>query len=267
MISKKLFDQIQEALTTNGKPRKNKKQQPKAFEFLNFAVCGECGYSITAERHIKRSGLKFVYYRCTHKSKVKKCSEKSFLREEELKKQVKVICQKVSLPDVWKDRFLKRVSEWEKENNQTNSIFAQNLKDELSSLKTKIDRLTDGYLEGGFELSEFQEKKNKLMQEKKDLEERLSKLEQKGNKPLELTRNWDLEASEAQNLAEKETFLQMRNFLKTIGSNRFLRAKKLEIEFQNPWEFLFKMPEKARIESKESKDKIYNSWQNSLWWT
>ena len=58
MISKKLFDKIQGALIANSKPRKNR--GPKNFEFLNFAVCGECGYSITAERHIKKSGLKFV---------------------------------------------------------------------------------------------------------------------------------------------------------------------------------------------------------------
>ena len=32
----------------------------------------------------------------------------------------------------------------------------------------------DGYLEGSFELAEFQEKKNKLMAENKDIEEKLS---------------------------------------------------------------------------------------------
>ena len=53
MISKKLFDKIQEALILNGKPRK--KRGPKNFQFLNFAVCGECGYSITAERKIKNN--------------------------------------------------------------------------------------------------------------------------------------------------------------------------------------------------------------------
>ena len=87
MISKKLFDRIQEALILNGKPRK--KRGPKNFQFLNFAVCGECGYSITAERHIKKSGLKFVYYRCTHKSKTQNCSQTRFLREEVLTEQVK----------------------------------------------------------------------------------------------------------------------------------------------------------------------------------
>ena len=122
MISKKLFDQIQEALILNGKPRK--KRGPKNFQFLNFAVCGECGYSITAERHIKKSGLKFVYYRCTHKSKTQNCSQTRFLREEVLTEQVKENCQKVSLPDDWREKYLERINLWGKENSQSSNLFA-----------------------------------------------------------------------------------------------------------------------------------------------
>jgi len=73
MISKKLFDKIQEALKQNGRPHKKRKE--KRFLFLGFARCGECGYMITVERHIKKSGLEFIYYRCTHKSKTQKSSQ------------------------------------------------------------------------------------------------------------------------------------------------------------------------------------------------
>ena len=75
----------------------------------------------------------------------------------------------------------------------------------------------DGYLEGSFELAEFQEKKNKLMAEKKDIEEKLSDFERKGNHWLELTRNWILEANQAKNLALQDNFSEMKNFLKKIG--------------------------------------------------
>ena len=261
MISKKLFDQIQEALILNSKPRKNR--APKNFQFLNFAVCGECGYSITAERHIKKSGLKFVYYRCTHKSKTQNCSQTHFLREEVLTEQVKENCQKVSLPDDWREKYLERVNLWEKENSQSSNLFAQNLKIELSAIKIKIDRLMDGYLEGGFELAEFQEKKNKLMAEKKDIEEKLSDFERKGNHWLELTRNWILEANQAKNLILSENFSEMKNFLKTIGSNRRLAAGKLAIDFKNPWNYLAEMPAEARGEAPSEA----NSSVNKLWWT
>ena len=96
MISKKLFDEIQQALKDNGKPRKNKKN---SFLFKNFAKCGECGYTITTEEHIKKSGLRFVYYRCTKKSRVKECKQNHYLSESNLFEQIKNYTQKVSLSD------------------------------------------------------------------------------------------------------------------------------------------------------------------------
>lgn len=179
MISKKLFDKIQEVLKQNSKLRKKRKE--KQFLFLGFARCGECGYMITTERHIKKSGLEFVYYRCTHKSKTMKCTQNRFLREEKLAEQIKDYVQKVSLSDEWREKFLAKVEKWGKENRHSSELFAQNLKIELEKVKTKINRLMDAYLEGDLELPEFQLKKNELMSQKKTLEEKLSDFERKGN--------------------------------------------------------------------------------------
>ena len=188
MISKKLFDQIQQALKDNGKPRKKRKEK-KELLFLNFARCGECGYCITADRKIKKSGREYVYYFCTRKSKIKNCSQNRFLREEKLAEQVRENVQKVSLPDVWRERYLTKLKEWEKESRQTSDLFAQNLKKEISAIKIKLERLTDAYLAEALELAEYQQTKNALMAEKKDIEEKLSNFERKGNHWLELTRN------------------------------------------------------------------------------
>ncbi len=259
MISKKLFDKIQQALKDNGKPRKKRKEK-KEFLFLNFAKCGECGYSITAERHIKKSGLEFVYYRCTKKSKTMKCTQSRFLREEKLAEQVKEYCQKVSLPDVWRERYLNKLKEWEKKNRQTSDLFAQNLKEKINNVKKKLERLTDAYLAGALELLEFQQKKNALMSEKETLEEKLFDFERNGNRWLELTRNWILSASQAKNLILEENFSEMKNFLKTIGSNRRLAAGALSVAFKKPWNYLYEMPTEARREAPSEA-------ANQLWWT
>jgi len=257
MITKKLFDKIQEALRDNGKPRKKPKE--KDFKFLGFAKCGECGYAITAEKQVKKSGLEFVYYHCTYKSKTQKCSQRRFLREEKLAEQIKETCQKVSLPDVWRDRFLDKLKEWENENRQTSDLFAQNLKIELEKAKTKINRLMDAYLEGDLELPEFQMKKNDLMSEKKTLEEKLSDFERKGNHWLELTRNWIIEANQAKNLVLEENFSEMKNFLKKIGLNRQISQQKLSIDFKKPFDLLAKLPAEARGEAPSEA-------ANSVWW-
>ncbi len=237
MISKKVYDQIQRALTDTGKPRK-KRPNKQPFHFLNFAQCGECGYAITAERHIKKSGQEFVYYRCTKRSKTKKCKQ-GFLRDNAFAKQVKNYVQTVSLSDTWRDRYLKRLDKWEKESRHSSDLITQKLKADLSRVKTKIDRLTDAYLDQTLELIEFQEKKNSLMRQKKDIEEKLSEFERKGNHWLELTRNWILEANSAENLALQDDYKGMKDFLQKIGSNRRLAAGTLSVDLKKPWNLVF----------------------------
>ena len=84
-----------------------------------------------------------------------------------------------------------------KESRRSSDLFAQNLRDSISAIKVRLERLTDAYLGEALELTEYQEKKNILMSEKKTLEEKLSDFERKGNHWLELTRNWIIEANQA----------------------------------------------------------------------
>ena len=257
MIAKKLFDQIQNALVQNGKPRK--KRRPKNFQFLGFATCGICGYAITAERHIKKSGLKFIYYCCTHKSKTIQCTANRFLRKEVLTEQVKNLCQKVSLPDEWREKFLAKLENENKESRHSSDLFAQNLRDSISAINVRLERLTDAYLGEALELAEYQEKKNVLMAEKKTFEEKLSDFERKGNHWLELMRNWIIEANQAENLSKQENPSRMRDFLVSIGSNRRLSAGILLAEFKTPWNFLAETNAEGR-----SPEATYLA--NQLWW-
>ena len=261
MISKKLFDKIQLAIHDNGKPRKKKTKEELIFK--NFAICGECGYQITGERHTKKSGLVFKYYRCTKKSKVKKCTD-GFLREEKLAEQVQEICQNVSIPDVWRDKFLAKISQWEQEQNDSSGIFAQNLKDRLNEIAVRIDRLSDGYLEGAYELPEYQQKKNQLVEQKKDLEEKLSDFERTGNHRLELLKNWVIDANQAYNLANTKNFPGMRNFLKTVGSNRIMLDGKLRMDFAKQYHLLLELPQKTRLPALTETAEME---LNSIWWT
>ena len=257
MISKKLFDLNQIALRDNGKPRK--KRFDIGFLFKNFLVCGECGFSITAERHIKRPGLTFIYYHCTHKSKTHDCRQNRFLREDRLAAQMKEYCQKVSLPDEWRDKYLEKVSEWEKETRIESGIAVQNFKSNYNLIKQKIARLNDGYLDGTFEHREYKEIKNPLTLEKKDLEEKISNFERQGNHRLELVKNWILEANQAKNMALRENFEQIKIFLKAVGLNRRLTAGKMEMEFKKPWDSLVELKTKIGARGAEKLE-------NCLWW-
>jgi len=259
MISKKLFDKIQRALKDNGKPRK---KQNKGFLFLNFAKCGDCGYMMTAEQHIKKSGLRFVYYRCTKKSKIKQCNQRHFLREEKLAKQIKQYVQKVSLSDEWRDKFLKRIAEWEETTRHTSKVFIQNLRTELIKVKTKINRLLNAHLEGALDIDEYQKKKNALLEQKTDLKQKIKDFERKENHWVELTRNWVLASNQAKNLVLTESFSEMKNFLKKIGSNRAIKNQKLCISFKKPWNYFYSLTAEARAAGEGEAECS----SNTIWW-
>ena len=244
MISKETFDKIQIALHDHSKPRHKRKE--RELQFLGFAKCGDCNYAITAERKFKPSGREYIYYRCTHKSKTKVCAEKKFVREENLAKQIEDICQKVSIPDEWREKYMLKVQEWEKEKYHSSEVFAQNLKTKIETIKTRLDRLADAYLDQAIELEEYKEKKNKLIEQKAEFEEKQRDFERKGNHWLELLKNWIIDANQAGNFVKTKNFPQMRNFLKTAGSNRILLGGKLIMNFQKQYELLLNLPPQAR---------------------
>ena len=86
--------------------------------FLGFARCGECGYTITAERKIKPSGRQYVYYRCTKKSRTQICGQHRFLSEKNLAVQIKTAVQNLSLSDEWREKYLAKLNEWEGESRR-----------------------------------------------------------------------------------------------------------------------------------------------------
>jgi site-specific DNA recombinase len=236
MISKKTFDDIQKALVTVGKPRHHREETK--FLFLNFATCDLCGYSITGERHIKKSGLRFHYYRCTHKGREQRCTARSFVRQEKFAEEVKRNVQLVIIPDEWKEKFLARIETWETEASHEKQQKIDRLKSEQTSLKAKIDRINNGFAEGSIDIAEFKELKNPLVPQKAALEEQITVLERSKSNRLEPLRKWVLEANAATIPVSNDNWLEMKSFLENIGSNRLLRAQTLTVTFKTPFDSL-----------------------------
>ena len=187
-------------------------------------------------------------------------TENRFLREEILTEQVKNLCQKVSLPDEWRNKYIARLESEQAESRQSSGLFVQNLKNDISATSARLERLTDAYLAEALEIGEYLERKNALMSEKKTQEEKLSDFERKGNHWLELMRNWIIEANQAENLSKQENPSRMRDFLVSIGSNRRLSAGMLLAEFKTPWNFLAETNAEGRSPEATSS-------ANLKWWS
>ena len=258
MITKKTFDEIQAARIAVGRPRK--RQGDKGFIFLNFANCAACGYGITAERHTKRSGLRFDYYRCTHKGKKQRCENRSFIREETLAGEVKKNVQSVSLPDEWHEKFRARIETWEATSSNEKQSRIDQLKSELATVKTKIERLNTGFADGSLDIQEFKELKNPLVPEKTGLEQQIVALETSKVSRLEPLRTFLFEANQGSQWVKNENWLEMKSFLQKVGSNRLLRAQTLTISFKKPSSLLAET-----VLSVQRTNDV--SLQSSVWWS
>ena len=219
VVSKKIFDKVQVVLKQRGKPRKQRKNNPKAF--CGLLKCF-CGMSITAETQKGH-----VYYRCSKKSKTAKCDE-PYIREENLDSQVSKLLQKFSLKKDWADQMMKMLEKDKKENAQSFGAFVKENEERVVSIKSKLQRLLDGYLKQDIEREIYREEKVKLLSEKKTLEERISTLSQKRTGWVEPMINWIKDAENLEKIARENNLNDKKVAAKEIfGSNLILAARKV----------------------------------------
>jgi DNA invertase Pin-like site-specific DNA recombinase len=237
IITKKLFDRVQEVMKQKSRPKTRKL---KYFLYRGFFRCGECGFTITADRKIKKNGKEYVYYYCTKKNPKHKCSQNTFTREEKIFEQVKEAIQKVSLCSAWADKMIKEIEKEKEEKAKAESFFAQKLKDQLAECEEKLDTLLDMMLDKAISQEEYLAKKQKLINQKMDISEKLSAFERKSNNRFELMINFIKQANQAKIIALQENHERSRDFLKKISSNFQIAEQKLILDFKNPWKILLK---------------------------
>ena len=226
LISKKLFDKCQEVMAKRGRVHEVHKND---FAFLGLLKCASCGCSVTAE---KQKG--HHYYRCTKKKGL--CQEKHYLREEALTEQITSYLQKVSLSSQDTEKVLAALdSEQDKAREDAQSEVSV-LKEQLSQVEAKLQKLLDIYLADVLSTEEYAAKKQSLLSQKVSLSEKITDFETKGLSWLEPAREFVKSLNQAANLLSSPNPIVMTTFLKNIGSNHILRNRQFvftpKIEYQ-----------------------------------
>ena len=224
LISKKLFDRVQETLKQRGRVQEIKKH---CFSFSGLMKCASCGASITAEIQKGHN-----YYRCTKKKGP--CPEK-YLREEMLLVQVKNYLQKVSLSSQNTKKVLVELGKDELREKEQAKTTVQNLKEEILRIEKELERLLDVYLKEVISTEEYTGRKQKLLTQKVELQEKIRDFEQKGLSWLEPAREFVFKLNQAEKLLTSENYPQMTTFLKSIGSNHVLQNQKLFFTWKIPF--------------------------------
>ncbi|MGD0977464.1 MAG: recombinase family protein [Minisyncoccia bacterium] len=224
IITKKLFDSVQEVMMRKSKPHS---KGLKPFLYRGFFRCGECGCFITTEQQKGHN-----YLRCTKRKNP--CLQK-YVREEIITSQIKTELQKISLPLDWANWMIAENEKDRQSETQSSEIFSQKTKYEISLLDSKIEKLMNAYLENALSLEEYREAKNKLMCQKQLLKEKLRASEQKANNRFELTEKFLKFNME---LANDRTNEENTHLFKKVGSNFQIKDRTVLFEPRGAWRTL-----------------------------
>ena len=231
ILSKELFDKVQEVLRFKSKPVLNKNRY---FAFRGLIRCAECGCTITAERQKGHN-----YYHCTRRRNG--CSQKAYIREEKLAELISEAINKASLDDTAYSAMmdeLKREEELLKAEKIHNELTKEA---KLQEIDEQLSRLLDLYVEGAISSDEFKEKKASLINKKThQLENLESPVSGSNGKWLEPVKNFLTLAHQASYIAAGN-YEEKRKFLKMVCSNQKLVDGSLYVSYTYRFRILVNM--------------------------
>ena len=228
LITKELFDKVQEVLEKRGKNHEVRKHH---FSFLQLAMC-PCGCAITGERQKGHN-----YYRCSKKKGP--CFE-PYTREELLDRQISTAIQEVALSSEGYQEMLAHLNQDKANASQMLRQQEESLRESIQRVKDKLERLLNLHLGGAISQEEYVAKKETLLTNKMSLEEKLTKITKGRNIWLEPLADFLEAAHQADHVATDKNLAAKWELMKKIGSNFRLASRTLQFSYVFPWALLKK---------------------------
>ena len=272
MITEAEHEEILKLVSRKGMPRGTPRN--KCFPLKGFMRCGVCGCSITAEEKVKRQKNGNVhtyrYYRCTHKSKDKPCSQPA-IREEVLWEQVEELIDQYEItPKLYElgMRALKEIADKELaerddiQNSQTDSIKAT---------QRQLDRLLDLLTDGVISSDDYAKKSAELKQRLIDLQEQQAETAMRTRSWYEIVGTTLTQLTSATEKFNNGTLEDKKQVLSALGSNPILTDGRLSLEeyfwlqpIKKDKQILIDKLEKVRTSSQQmknaSEEAVYQHW-------
>jgi DNA invertase Pin-like site-specific DNA recombinase len=231
MITEDEFWKAQEILGRRGRPRPKKHE----FAFTGLIRCGECGCMITAEEKINRYGYHYTYYRCTKKKQGPHCRQRC-INKVDLENQITEYLEKIYIPQRLLHLAISYLKDEEKEESEKESDICRSLEKALVDCQRKLDNLNQMRLKDLISDEEYIKEKKALLEEKMKLEANLKNDYRKTS--LDLTEETFLFASRAKESFQNGSLEDKRTILQGLGSNLFLKDKKLFIQIEKPLQII-----------------------------
>ncbi|MDO8618154.1 MAG: recombinase family protein [Candidatus Uhrbacteria bacterium] len=219
LVNSTTFEAAQKILQLRSHPRK--KKEGHHFPFTGLFTCAECGASVTAQFAHGHGGT-YRYYRCT--KRLGHCSQK-YISESKLIEQVKEQLQTISLSEEWYTQGLARIKQWEEASKNNHTNFALNLDNKIQALDQKLSMLVDAFLDGTLDKQIYLKKKEELIKQKTDFNQKKSAFRRQGNFRFEPLKEFWKDLSLAKKLAVSNDFPEIKSFVAKNGTNPQLQTK------------------------------------------
>ena len=229
LVTKELWDRVQEVRKNRGAAKPKRKKH--SFAFSNLIQCHHCGCALVAE--LKKQ--KYIYYHCTgYKGKC----EEPYVREEVLEEEFRKVIQSLRFEPETLDWITSALKESHQDEKRFHDEAVQRLQDEYSRLQNRIDRMYVDKLDGRVSDEFFDQKSTEWRQEQATVRQNLEQHEQanqsylqEGVAILEL-------ANRAAELFEKQSGSEKRRLLDFVLSNSTWGDGELRVKFRQPFDLI-----------------------------
>ena len=165
------------------------------------------------------------------------------MREEALEEQITGLLKGFTLPAGWADELLKRIDAEERQDSKTSRDLATARRMELAGLDGKLQKLLEGYLDSIVDRDSYLAGKEKLLEEKKVLKERIAKTATHRKPWIEPYRKWVKTAKKGAEIVVSGSPQEKKAYaLEVFGSNMSLSERKAGGYALKPW-LLLKHPD------------------------
>lgn len=236
LISKALYDKVQNVMHNRSRPR----PQKHFFPLRGFLSCETCGCALTAS--LKKG---HQYYYCTNGKG--QCEEhKSYLREQALYDTIAGILGNLKLSDRKIELMYNSAKERTGANTYTEQALAT-LQSHLESLKTKESKLLDTFLAEQITKELYDEKSREISNDKISTKKQIKELELKQPKfTLEPVKKIFKQASASQKDFLEGDEAKKREVVEELLWNLSLKDKKVaSIKYKSPFHLLENVPKNA----------------------
>ena len=227
IIPQELFERVQQVL--DGKSVKKKPRRCERFVFRRQVVCGECG-----NRRVAEWQKGWTYYRC----QIKHCSQKT-VREEKIEAAMLGVFQELKFSDE-ENRYL--WSEVEREDKERLALLESAKRAaelEMKTVKERLSRLADAFMDGTFDRETYLQKKNELVWQEGELKGKINLFAGQSGEIKEKIKEFLEQLNSAYESYKEAEFEDKRELTQTIVSNFTAREKTVEIKLNLPFQMVY----------------------------